>query len=395
MSCIRLLVMAFVLPVLGCSPPCGDGTVEADRECVAAYEEIDCGEGTVAENGICVPAYDEIDCGEGTVEDNGVCVPAYEEVECGLGTILVDGECVPESTTECGYGTVLVGEHCVPVDHVQVFLPFEEGYAVDVSQGHHGAFSHNGRSSYAVDFPLEEGTIVTAMKAGVVRDIKESSDTGCGTSDCSGDANYVVVDHGDGTRAYYYHLKLNGALVDEGDVVGAGQAVGLSGNTGWSTRPHLHIEIKDFVHNSLPLVFQDVAENHGILYPGGSYVSGNVETEPAEGLDYSFCAEDSFSYRGVSLDSEIPCSVAKSDQIYSLQGTAFTGGQVQVAQYSTLQGEWIYDCFDLDENGFFDTEISFDAKILGSSSYLMISPAAETQCLAYQSWVSSVSVKVR
>ena len=380
---------------MGCAPPCGDGTVESERECVAAYDEIDCGEGTVAENGLCVPSFEPLDCGEGTVEDNGVCVPAYEEVECGLGTVLLDGECVPESTTDCGYGTVLVGDLCVPVDHVQVHLPFEEGTAVDVSQGYHGGFSHNGSSAYAIDFPLGEGTTITAMKAGVVRDTKESSDTGCGTSDCSGDANYVVVDHGDGTRAYYYHLMLNGALVEEGDVVGAGQAIGLSGNTGWSTRPHLHIEVTDFLSNSLPLMFQDVDENYGVLYPGGSYVSGNVESEPDEELDYSVCGEDSFSYRGLTLDTEIPCSVAQSGQVYPLQGMAFTGGKVQVAQYSNLQREWIYTCSDLDESGFFDTEVTFDVNVLGSSSYLMISPAAETKCTAYQSWDSSISVRVR
>ena len=37
------------LAIVGCAPPCGDGTVESERECIAAYEEIDCGEGTVPE----------------------------------------------------------------------------------------------------------------------------------------------------------------------------------------------------------------------------------------------------------------------------------------------------------------------------------------------------------
>ena len=192
----------------------------------------------------------------------------------------------------------------------------------------------------------------------------------------------------------YYHLKLNGALVEEGDPVGAGQAIGLSGNTGWSTRPHLHIEVKDFLYNSLPLLFGDVPENYGVVYPGGSYVSGNEETPAVSTSEYSSCLEDTFAYRGLFLDSDIPCSVAQSGVKYPLQGEAFTGGQVQVAQYSNLEKQWMYSCSELDEDGLFDTEILFDSDILGSSAYLMISPAAETRCASYQGWDRSILVRI-
>jgi hypothetical protein len=225
--------------------------------------------------------------------------------------------------------------------------------------------------------------------------VKESSDSGCATSDCADQANYVTVDHGDGTRAIYYHLQLNGALVNEGDRVGAGEPIGLSGNTGWSTRPHLHIEVKDFLYNSLPMLFEDVSENQGVLYPGGSYVSGNVQTAPDPALQYSSCREDTFSYRGLLLDSEIPCSVAKEGQAYRLLGEAYVGGQVQVAQYSNLNKEWMYSCAALDQDGYFDTEIIFDSEVLGSSAYLMVSPASESRCAAFQGWDRSILVKIR
>lgn len=52
----------------------------------------------------------------------------------------------------------------------------------------------------------------------------------------------VIVDHDDGSRAYYSHLK--GAWVQPGDWVGRGDLVGEVGSTGNSTGPHVHFEIR-------------------------------------------------------------------------------------------------------------------------------------------------------
>lgn len=53
--------------------------------------------------------------------------------------------------------------------------------------------------------------------------------------------NYVVVEHGS-YQSIYCHLEKS--YVDKGDYVDAGQIVGLSGNTGMSTGPHLHFALK-------------------------------------------------------------------------------------------------------------------------------------------------------
>lgn len=53
--------------------------------------------------------------------------------------------------------------------------------------------------------------------------------------------NYVVVEHGS-YQSIYCHLEKS--YVDKGDYVDAGQIVGLSGNTGLSTGPHLHFALK-------------------------------------------------------------------------------------------------------------------------------------------------------
>ena len=53
---------------------------------------------------------------------------------------------------------------------------------------------------------------------------------------------YIVLDHGNGFRTKYAHLKKG--LVQKGDLVKRGQVIGLVGNSGRSTGPHVHYEIQ-------------------------------------------------------------------------------------------------------------------------------------------------------
>lgn len=55
-------------------------------------------------------------------------------------------------------------------------------------------------------------------------------------------ANYVVIDHGFGRSAFYFHLKNGSVTVNVGDVVRAGEQIGLTASSGNSTGPHLHFE---------------------------------------------------------------------------------------------------------------------------------------------------------
>ena len=50
----------------------------------------------------------------------------------------------------------------------------------------------------------------------------------------------IVIQHPDGSRAGYWHLQKDGALVNVGDTVSKGQVIGLSGKTGYAFQPHLH-----------------------------------------------------------------------------------------------------------------------------------------------------------
>ena len=57
--------------------------------------------------------------------------------------------------------------------------------------------------------------------------------------------NHVIIDIGGGYYAFYAHLKPGSLKVKVGDKVKRGQVVGLVGNTGNSTEPHLHFHVSD------------------------------------------------------------------------------------------------------------------------------------------------------
>ena len=72
--------------------------------------------------------------------------------------------------------------------------------------------------------------------------------------------NRVVIDLGDGRYAWYHHLKSGSLRVRPGERVHRGQLVGLVGNSGQTSHPHLHFEITDSdvlgQGNGLPFVFE-------------------------------------------------------------------------------------------------------------------------------------------
>ncbi len=124
-------------------------------------------------------------------------------------------------------------------------LPFQRKKAYKLIQGFKGHFSHNTPTSmFALDFAMPIGEKVCAARAGRVVRVKEDSKEGGPSAKYQGKDNHIVVLHEDGTLGYYVHMKYKGALVEEGQDVEQGDLLGLSGNTGYSTRPHLHFVIR-------------------------------------------------------------------------------------------------------------------------------------------------------
>lgn len=120
-------------------------------------------------------------------------------------------------------------------------LPYARSSSYRVSQGYNGNSTHRGK--YAIDFTMPVGTPVHAARDGIVVEVKQDQSIGCTKPKCLEYANYIRILHMDGTVAEYTHLKVNGALVRSGDTVRVDQHIGYSGNTGWTTGPHLHFTV--------------------------------------------------------------------------------------------------------------------------------------------------------
>jgi murein DD-endopeptidase MepM/ murein hydrolase activator NlpD len=151
----------------------------------------------------------------------------------------------PKKEGRMSYKVGYTFEHGDPTatpDLSKPFLfPYAHGTKFRMPQGYNGKFSHQGK--YAVDFEMPVGTPVTAVRDGVVIDLKQDSERGGSDRAYIHDGNYIMVYHSDGTYATYSHIKKNGAAKKIGDTVKAGELVAYSGNTGWSIGPHLHLEI--------------------------------------------------------------------------------------------------------------------------------------------------------
>jgi murein DD-endopeptidase MepM/ murein hydrolase activator NlpD len=117
-------------------------------------------------------------------------------------------------------------------------LPYEEGKTFRVIQGYFSRFTHKERA--ALDFNMKRGTKITAAREGVVVRVKEDGTKGGLKSKYRSHGNNIVIQHPDGSRAGYWHLQHNGALVNVGDTVKKGQLIALSGKTGYAMVPHLH-----------------------------------------------------------------------------------------------------------------------------------------------------------
>ena len=150
----------------------------------------------------------------------------------------------PETNAELWLDVVPGDPNAQPRD-IEYVYPLS-GTALQVEQGWGGAFSHHDlQNRHAVDFAADIGTQVIAARAGTVMDIETDFErAGLDTGNDASRANFVRIVHDDGTMALYAHLKPEGVLVRVGQRVRKAEVIGLSGNTGFTTGPHLHFAVQ-------------------------------------------------------------------------------------------------------------------------------------------------------
>ncbi|MGK0441897.1 MAG: murein DD-endopeptidase MepM/ murein hydrolase activator NlpD [Pseudohongiellaceae bacterium] len=123
-------------------------------------------------------------------------------------------------------------------------LPFQELIDFQITQSFNGKFSHRAQGSiHAIDIAMPIATPVLAARDGTVMAIEESN-TEAGTDPSyASKANTVYILHSDGTIGVYAHLDMFSVIVQPGSVIRTGDFLARSGNTGFSTGPHLHFTV--------------------------------------------------------------------------------------------------------------------------------------------------------
>lgn len=129
------------------------------------------------------------------------------------------------------YSTAGKGVFRWPVDNVIITQLFGKTAFAQSFKGYAQPF-HNG-----VDFGVPLGTPVKAVLNGVVK--------GSGNTDlypgCNSWGGWVLIEHSNGLSSMYAHLS--SVLVSAGETVSTGDTIALSGSTGVSTGPHLHLTV--------------------------------------------------------------------------------------------------------------------------------------------------------
>ncbi len=147
--------------------------------------------------------------------------------------------------------------------------PFAAGASYPITQTYPDSMTHLTRDSmYAVDIAMPVGTDIVAARGGVVFDVASTNFKGGPDVDAYADlANLVRILHDDGTFAVYAHLNWNTIRVQPGDRVKTGEYIADSGNTGFSSGPHLHFAVQRNMGmrvESLPIAFRG-ADGVGVV----------------------------------------------------------------------------------------------------------------------------------
>lgn len=134
------------------------------------------------------------------------------------------------------------------------YPPFVRYQKFQITQSFNGKFSHTDEQNrYAVDFAMPEGSEIHAARAGVVMSLENDFfKGGVDKQAYKSRANSIRILHDDGSMAVYAHLQVERAQVYEGMRVKAGQLIAYSGNTGFSSGPHLHFSVQ--VNRGMSLV---------------------------------------------------------------------------------------------------------------------------------------------
>ena len=172
-----------------------------------------------------------------------------------------------------------------------------EGAAVEIGANHQ-------KGVYNV-ISIAKGTVIDCDNT------KNEGDTGANW----GMGNYVIIEYPAGYRAYYQHLHKGSVKVSPGQVVEQGQVIAKIGNTGNTTGPHLHIDIRinGVVQDTTWYIDPDNPRptSSGVEYGGLSKEAYDMLASFEGGTQYRNAAGDYIVFNnGIDDNLELTCGVA-------------------------------------------------------------------------------------
>lgn len=125
---------------------------------------------------------------------------------------------------------------------------------------------NTGKETQLEDFPVFGKEVLAPGNGKIIQVIDGSIDVHLGERDRSvGVGNTIIIDHQNGEYSLLCHFKYNSIRVKVGEKVKQGDVLGLCGNTGNTTQPHIHFNLQDgpLIHkaNALPAQFNKILVN--------------------------------------------------------------------------------------------------------------------------------------
>ncbi|MCK4552659.1 M23 family metallopeptidase [Candidatus Pacearchaeota archaeon] len=115
-------------------------------------------------------------------------------------------------------------------------------------------------NEHAIDFLIKPNTKILAIAKGTVHNVKDNSKVG-GNNEKFGALkyqNYITIKHDNDEYSQYFHLLPNSSLVKKNDKVKKGQPIAKGiGMIGYTSSPHLHLEVFDENEKSLKINFNN------------------------------------------------------------------------------------------------------------------------------------------
>jgi murein DD-endopeptidase MepM/ murein hydrolase activator NlpD len=132
-------------------------------------------------------------------------------------------------------------------------VPITQSYGKTSFSKHYSSGKHNG-----IDFGVKYGPVYAAKSGKVIN---------TGNNGKYAYGKWIAIDHDDGLVTLYGHLSKQ--LVSDGATIKEGDKIGVSGNTGYSTGPHLHFSV--FAKNTFGLTESSIVA--GLMIPTGGSVN--------------------------------------------------------------------------------------------------------------------------